>query len=179
MEREQLVVADQQAREARREAALKTPVDPKLEVNPAILREGWLRAAAEADNLRKRMAVEKGAARKEERIALLRGFLEVVDNLERALAGDSAADVDDAFGRGIQAVYEQMLVLLKHFGAEPIEALGEKFDPACHDAVRTVVIPDQPHGAVCEVLQTGYRLSDGSVLRPAKVAVVQHPESSD
>lgn len=156
-----------------------TPIDPKLEYDPEILREGWLRTAAALDNLRKCTAAQVGAARGEERVALLRAFLEVVDNLERALVSDEAADADNAFVRGVQAVYDQMLALLKRFGAEPIKSLGEAFDPSCHEAVRTVDIPEGPQGRVAEVLQTGYRMSDGRVLRPAKVVVVQHPENSE
>jgi molecular chaperone GrpE len=149
-----------------------------LAQDPEILREGWLRAAAELENLRKRTAAEIGAARKEERIAILSALLEVMDNLERALDFDDAMHAQRPFARGVRAAYEQMLGLLKRFGAHPIEALGEAFDPHDHEALRTVDLPDQPPGVVAEVLQTGYRMSDGSVLRPAKVAVVQRPGNS-
>ena len=78
MEKKQLSLADHQGQEAGPQADATASMDPKLEYTPEILREGWLRAAAEADNLRKRRAAELGTARKEERVALLRAFLEVV-----------------------------------------------------------------------------------------------------
>jgi len=176
MDRKHPVVAGRRNPEAVPRSDATVPIDPTLEYDPEILREGWLRAAAELDNLRKRTVAEVAAARREERIGLLRAFLEVVDNLERALEAEGAADVDDVFVQGVQAVYDQMLVLLKHFGAEPIDALGEGFDPTYHEAIRTVDVPGQPQGMVAEVLQTGYRMDDGSVVRPARVVVVQHPQ---
>lgn len=174
VERKRGITTDSRNQESVSRIDETAPVDPKLVCDPEILRDGWFRAAAELDNLRKRWSVEIEAARKEERTHLLRAFLAVVDNLERALASDRAACANEDFVGGVRVVHEQLLSLLKHFGAEPIEVLGQPFDPNFHEAVTCVDLPDQPEGTVSGVIQTGYLLDGKHVLRPSRVCVVQH-----
>jgi molecular chaperone GrpE len=150
---------------------------PAREEDADVLRERWLRVAAELDNLRKRTSRQIDAARREERETLLLGFLEVVDNFERALAAAGTEERGGPLADGVRSIHQQMLGLLNRFGAVPIDPLGQPFDPNYHEAVTCVDLPDQPDGTVAEVVQTGYRLDNEHVLRPARVYVVQHSGS--
>jgi molecular chaperone GrpE len=133
-------------------------------------RDRALRLQAEMENFRKRqqrLAEERVQANQRR---LLRGFLMIADDLERAL---SAPDGDNARLReGIELTNRSLRQLLKQEGVEQIEAQGEEFDPTWHEAVGTVphhkagVEPD----TIVEVAQQGYCL-DGHLLRPARVVV--------
>lgn len=117
--------------------------------------------------LRKEMSkdVERG------RRSTLVSFLEVLDNLDRAL--EAAGDRDDAFVQGVSLVRQQFLATLAGFGVERVDPLGEPFDPARHEAV-TMLDADasRPDGLVCGVIKPGYVIAD-DVLRPAMVAVAR------
>lgn len=135
-----------------------------------VWRERAMRLQAEMENFRKRqqrLAEERIASEREK---LLRSFLEIADNLERALNTDG---VDaQAIREGVRLTYQAMQHLIAKEGAEPIQPTGEPFDPAWHEAVASVphtqaqVAPD----TVVEVVQTGYRLGE-RLLRPARVVV--------
>lgn len=105
--------------------------------------------------------------REQDREALLRDLLSVVDSLERALDG---ADLDKPIPRsGIEAVYRQLVGILKRYGVEPIEAKGRHFDPVWHEAVGTAHT-GVAEGTITDVVQRGYRMGDRP-LRPARVIV--------
>jgi molecular chaperone GrpE len=128
------------------------------------------RLQAEMENFRKRqqrLADERVAADRER---LLRVFLNVADNLERALNADGT-DVESLW-QGVGLTHQAMGRLLDQEGAELIQAKGQPFDPTWHEAVSTV--PHQNTDAkpdtVIKVVQAGYRLGD-RLLRPARVIV--------
>jgi molecular chaperone GrpE len=136
--------------------------------------EAWrdraLRLQAEIDNFRKRqrrLAEERILADRER---LLRSFLRVADDLERALNADGVDG--DSLRQGVDLTHQTLMRILDQEGAEPIEALGQPFDPAWHEAIGTVpnghvgVEPD----TVVEVVEAGYRMGD-RLLRPARVIV--------
>jgi molecular chaperone GrpE len=131
----------------------------------------WKRAAADLENYRKRFQRELERLRRAERETLLLAWLDVVDNMERALGAEGAAS--NPWFEGMEAIYQQMLSMLKRFGAEPFEAMGQTFDPERHEAVATANAPDQPEGLVVDVTQVGYEM-DSKLLRPAKVVPVKH-----
>jgi len=129
----------------------------------------WLRAEAEVENRRKwaeRRVQDRVAA---ERERLLRTFLPVTDNLERAL--DSQAD-DGSLRDGVALTHRELLRLLSAEGVSPMqEVVGQSFDPLYHEAVATVPFPGQ-EGKIVDQTQTGYLL-DGRPLRPARVIVAR------
>jgi molecular chaperone GrpE len=135
-----------------------------------VWRDRALRLQAEMENFRKRqrrLAEERVVADRER---LLRSFLRVADDLERALTADG---VDaESLRQGVDLTYQSLMRLLDQEGAEPIEAAGQPFDPAWHEAVGAV--PHVRAGAapdtVVEVVEAGYRLGD-RLLRPARVIV--------
>lgn len=134
-------------------------------------------AADEFEQARARLRKEIGKDVERSRRATLVSFLEVMDNLDRALA---AADerADDPIIHGVSLVRQQFLTTLQGFGVVPIEAFGQPFDPERHEAVSTVeATGEHPDGAVCGVARTGY-LINGEVLRPALVAVARAGSST-
>lgn len=148
--------------------------DPRPKHDPGVLRDRWLRAAADLDNRREDLIQRARLACKSERIALFRQLLMVIDGLEEALNWSDAQDNGDTCSDGIRTVHGQMRSLLARVGAQAIGARGDRFNPNIHKAIGLVGIPHQPLGRVAEVLQVGYRTRDGIILRPAKVTVVQH-----
>jgi molecular chaperone GrpE len=108
------------------------------------------------------------------RRVMLAELLEVIDNLDRAIeAGRASAPPDDALLMGVELVRRLFLAKLEGFGVTRVDALGEPFDPARHEAVTVVPTADPAQdGVVCGVLTPGYLAGD-EVLRPALVAVTQ------
>jgi molecular chaperone GrpE len=134
-------------------------------------RDRWLRAAAELENLRKRTARDLEAARARDRESMLRSFLEVLDSLERAL--DTHGAESNPWLEGLEGIQQQMLDVLKHWGATPYDSVGETFDPHQHEAVATVSLAGRAPGEIVDVTRVGYAMSNGTILRPAQVIVAQ------
>ncbi|HEX6201587.1 MAG TPA: nucleotide exchange factor GrpE [Thermoanaerobaculia bacterium] len=138
----------------------------------ADLRDRSMRTLADFDNYRKRAERERRDAVRYASSAPLGDFLEVVDNLSRALAaGGSAEDLKT----GVEMTLRQLEDVLRRHGVEPVPAAGERFDPAHHEAVSRLEDPDVETPTVVEELQRGYRLHD-RLLRPARVVVAVPPE---
>jgi molecular chaperone GrpE len=127
-------------------------------------------AADEFDRARARLRKEVSKDVERGRRALLVSFLDVLDNLDRALV--AACDrPDDPFVQGVSLVQRQFVATLEGLGVSPVNPLGELFDPVRHEAVSTVAAgPDVPEGQVMGVVRLGYLIGD-EVLRPATVAV--------
>lgn len=138
-------------------------------------KDKYLRAAAEVENTRKRLERQYANQAEEEKKRLLRTFLAVADNLDRVLAhSDHPPSVPPvsqggSLRDGVQLTYQELQRLLSREGVEPLETIGQLFDPYYHEAVDTVVSEDDPETVVGE-RQKGY-LYRGELLRPAKVEV--------
>ena len=141
--------------------------DEELRATLARYRE----ANAEFEQARARMRrdvakeVERGAR------AVLADLLDVVDNLDRAIEAARAAGSDSALLQGVEMVRAQFLAKLDGHGVRPLDAAGQPFDPALHEAATTVPVVDpRQDGMVAGVIRQGYMIR-GEVLRPAIVAV--------
>ena len=143
---------------------------PELRARVADLEDRWKRAAADLDNYRKRFDRELDRLRQLDRETILRAWLSVVDDMERALCSQGASA--SPWYEGMEAIHARMLAVLDQFGVKPFVPTGETFDPDRHEAVATANLPDQPEGKIVEVVQTGYLL-DGKVVRPARVIAVK------
>ncbi|MBK7769971.1 MAG: nucleotide exchange factor GrpE [bacterium] len=133
----------------------------------------WLRAMAEMDNLRKRTRREVADARRFAQADAVRGFLDVLDNLERALqssAGAADTGAPDPFREGIELIRQKIRSVLQDQGITQIEALGLHLDPLVHEAVGQLPREGGEPGTIIEVAQAGYRLGE-LVLRPARVII--------
>lgn len=127
-------------------------------------------ASDEFDQARARLRKEITKDVERSRRGVLVSFLEVLDNLDRALA--AACDrPDDSLVQGVSMVRQQFLGVLEGLGVSRINPLGEQFDPSRHEAVSvTVATPQVPEGQIVGVVRPGYLIGD-EVLRPAMVAV--------
>jgi molecular chaperone GrpE len=139
----------------------------RLRKEVASLKDISMRTLADFDNYRKRIDRERQDQKRYALTEPLREFLPVVDNLERALGVD--AKLED-LRVGLEMVHQQMVQLLERFGAKPVPAAGEPFDPNLHDAVSRVEDDEVKVPTVREEHQRGYLLHE-RLLRPAMVTV--------
>ena len=127
-------------------------------------------ASEEFEQARARLRKELSKDVERGRRSILVSFLEILDNLDRALEA-AAGRADDPFVQGVSLVRQQFLSTLESLGVTRLDPLGQPFDPARHEAVSTVLAnSDAPPGVVCGVVRPGYLIGD-DVLRPAQVAV--------
>ena len=138
------------------------------------LREQLLRTAADFDNHRKRVRRETDDAERRAREDLLRDLLPVFDNLERATQHAGQASDVKSLADGISMVLRLFQDTLGRMGIERIQAVGEPFDPALHEAVQQMETTAHPPGSVAAEVQAGYRLGD-RLVRPAMVVVAKPP----
>jgi molecular chaperone GrpE len=127
-------------------------------------------ASDEFDQARARLRKEVSKDVERGRRSLLVSFLEVLDNLDRALdaAGDRGGD---PFVQGVSLVRQQFLSTLEGLGVRRLEPLAQPFDPALHEAVTTITAsPGTAPGSIVGVVRPGYVIGD-EVLRAAQVAV--------
>ena len=104
--------------------------------------------------------------------SVLTEMLDVVDNLDRAIAAATqSATSDQALLKGVQLVRDQFLAKLQGLGVARVDALGQPFDATRHEAISTAPVTDPAHdGTVVSVVREGYAIGD-EVLRPATVVV--------
>ncbi|MHC4423227.1 MAG: nucleotide exchange factor GrpE [Planctomycetota bacterium] len=132
------------------------------------------RVSADYANFQKRAPKQVADTISYEKEKIIKTLLPALDNFEHTLQNAHSAEDVDVLAKGIQIIYDQMLDILKSHGIEQIEALGEKFDPALHEAMTQRAEPDQDENTVLEEFQKGYRLN-GRVIRPSKVIVNKLP----
>jgi molecular chaperone GrpE len=150
-------------------------LEQRLAAKDAELRELLARyrsASDEFDQARARLRKEVTRDLERGRRQVIIGFLDVLDNLDRAL--DAASErTGDPFVQGVSLVRQQFLAALDGLGVKRIDPLGEPFDPARHDAVSTVAASvGAIAGTIVGVVRPGYVIGD-DVLRPAQVAVAE------
>jgi molecular chaperone GrpE (heat shock protein) len=117
--------------------------------------------------------LERNARREAEetRGKLVQELLPVLDNLDRTIRAAQGGRNDPALLEGVRMVRQQLDGVLRGYGVERIEAIGQRFDPAVHEAIGMIAVDDpQRHGAVVHQAEPGYRMS-GRLLRPARVSV--------
>jgi molecular chaperone GrpE len=130
--------------------------------------ERLLRTAAEFDNFKKRALKEKEDVQKFGIERLLKDFLPVMDNLERALDHAEQHDPSQVI-EGVKLVQKLFETTLARHGVQGFSALGKPFDPSVHEALMQQE-SDQPPGTVVSEMARGYKLND-RLIRPAAVVV--------
>lgn len=138
---------------------LKKELDSFKDVN--------LRLKAEFENFKKRTQKEKRSIYDMAKSDCVAPFLEVLDNLERALG---LVEKKDKFSEGIDLVVNKFYDVLKKIGVCEIKSFGEVFDPNFHEAIKVVQDEKFEKNVICEVLQKGFILND-VVLRHSLVVV--------
>lgn len=159
-ETKQEAAAAQETKETETPAAAEPPA-PKQDDDK------YLRLMAEFDNYKKRSAKERENIYLDVRVDTVTKFLPVYDNLERALNADTA---DDAYKKGVEMTFHQLMDVFKKLGVEAIPAEGEKFDPAFHNAVMHVEDENAGENEIVQELQKGFKIGE-KVIRFSMVKV--------
>lgn len=132
-----------------------------------------LRAVADNANYRKQLDREKAQMRMNITGEVTKKYLPVLDDINLALR-NRPVDVEvAAWSEGIELVAKKLNTILEQQGIEPVAKKNEAFDPTCHEAISSEESPDHDSEVIIEVMQQGYRLPDGRVLRPALVRVAR------
>jgi molecular chaperone GrpE len=132
-------------------------------------RDAWLRAKADADNIRKRAQSDLVNAHKYALENFSSELIPVRDSLEAALASQNATP--EALRSGVELTLKQLTAAFEKFAIREINPLGEKFDPHKHQSINLVESTAEPN-TVVNVLQKGYSLND-RILRPALVSIAK------
>ena len=128
----------------------------------------FLRLAAEYDNYRKRTAKEKESIYQDSKIDTIGKFLEVYDNLERAVR--QAGDEENVHKKGMEMIFHQLEGILEKLGVTVVDPAGESFDPERHEAVMHTASEELGENVVAQVFEKGFLLGE-KVIRFAKVQV--------
>ena len=128
----------------------------------------YLRLAAEYDNYRKRTAKEKEGAYQNAKADTIARFLEVYDNLERAVS--QPGDAENAHKKGMEMIFHQLEAVLEKLGVTVEDPIGKSFDPDRHEAVMHIDSEGLGESVVSQVFQKGFLLGD-KVIRFATVQV--------
>ena len=158
------------AQEAKAEEAKKEEKPSELDtVKEQLAKEhdGYLRLAAEYDNFRKRSQKEKDDLYTVIKAETVGKFLPVYDNLERALAQETA---DEAYKKGVEMTMNQLVKVMEGLGVTSFGEIGEAFDPARHNAVMHVEEECLGDNVIAEVFQKGFLVGE-KVIRFAMVKV--------
>ncbi len=133
---------------------------------------GWQRERAEFANYRKRITRDQETEKQNSRLAILRKYLDIHDDLELAIKNMPDHVKSDAWVNGIQLIYQKLTNLLDSEGMQPIPAENCAFDPALHEAISSEEHEGFESGNIIEVVQKGYTIGD-RVVRPARVRVAK------
>jgi len=164
-----------EAKEEQQEASLEqqeAELEKKIDEDKKLLAETtdkYLRALAELDNFRKRVAKDKEDFVKFAKADIVRDFLPVIDNLERALASSKEVKEAKTLSDGVKMVLKQFVEILKKQGVSEIECKGV-FNPDFHHVVHREEAEGKEEGEITEVFQKGYMFED-KVMRPAMVKI--------
>ena len=138
-----------------------------------------LYAAAENQNVRRRLEAELKQATSYAASQFARDMLAIKDNLERALVAVTdelrSDKVASQFLAGIEATARELESVFARNGVKRIESIGQKLDPNRHQAMREIPTDQAEAGTIVEEMQAGYMLKD-RLLRPALVGVAKKPE---
>ena len=137
--------------------------------------ERYLRLAAEFDNYKRRSSRQFDDTIQNAEHEIFRQILEIVDNFKLAVELPENQKNFGSFQSGMKMIYEQMKRFLQKHKIEPIQAVGQKFNPEFHEAVMQIESDEHPEGTVASELGGGYKRGD-KIIRHAKVGVSKGKE---
>jgi len=132
-------------------------------------KDGWQRSVADFQNYRRRVEAEKAETYQNAVGSIIKRYLPILDDLERALA---ACPADLAWVDGIELIYRKLQSILEAEGLKRIQAEGQMFDPNFHEAILQEPSEEHESGQIIAVVQNGYMLGE-RVIRPAQVRVAK------
>lgn len=151
------------------EGEAKSEREVELETKIAKLEDLVLRRRADFDNYRRRQESEREELARQTTGHVVEVFIPALDDLDRAVEA-VRGEVSEDHLQGLLLVRRQILETLEKMGLEEIDALGQPFDPAFHEAICMAKRPELPPMIVTSVFQRGYTLG-GKLLKPARVEV--------
>jgi molecular chaperone GrpE len=134
--------------------------------------DGWQRSRAEFTNYKKRVERERLQEYQNAAGSIIKRYLDVLDDLERALNNRPAAGEGAEWATGVELVYRKLYSILEAEGVKPMDVNGQDFDPNLHEAVSHEDCDQVESGKVIAAVKQGYLLGD-RVLRPAVVRVAK------
>lgn len=140
--------------------------------------ERMLRAVADLDNYKKRAQKEKEDVQRYGIEKLLRDFLPVIDNLERALEASKQGTDIESLRQGVTMTRKQFEDTLGRNGVKGFTSVGQPFDPHVHEAMQQIETSEIPPNHVVVEMVRGYTLND-RLIRPALVAVAKAPAAAE
>lgn len=129
-----------------------------------------LRLAAEFENFKKRVDVDKSEFIKFSNEKMIRDLIPILDDFERALANGEKISETQSFRKGAELIYQKLYKLLEDKGLKPIDSIGKEFDVMYHDVLMQVPRRDVKPDTIVEEIERGYTLH-GKVIKHAKVIV--------
>ena len=138
----------------------------------ASLKDQMLRIQADAQNVRRRAEQDVEKAHKFGVEKFANEMLPIVDSLERAIEAFGEDEALKPMREGVEMTMSMFLSSLAKFNMEQVNPMGETFDPALHQAMSMVEVPDAKPNSVISVMQKGYTLH-GRLVRPAMVMVAK------
>jgi molecular chaperone GrpE len=161
----------------------QTTVEPSVDGEPSCqdalaakteeckgLNDRYVRLAAEFENYKRLSQRDQREQIRYGNEQLIKELLPVVDTMERAIKASTNGGSGDALIQGVDLTLKQLIGALGKFGVQPIESVGQPFDPSLHQAVSQVPSDSVPEQHVADEYQKGYRLHD-RILRAAMVSV--------
>ena len=154
----------------------------QLKEEIAKLKDQWVRAVAEMDNIRKRTQREKEETAKYAINAFAEDMVTVLETLKRASesipdAARAENDLLKTIGEGVDLTLQELLTIFQRYKINRIDPLNQKFDHNFHQAVAQVERDDVAPGTIVQVVQAGYSIHD-RLLRPAMVVVSKSAEET-
>jgi len=135
--------------------------------------DAYLRSHADFDNYKKRVKRDASRAHQDAMTTILKIFLNVSDDIERALKNEPGENEISNWINGISLIHQKLMSQMKNQGVVRMDVKpGDQFDPNIHEAITQEEHPDYQEDQIIEVLQPGYQISD-RVIRPAMVRVAQ------
>jgi molecular chaperone GrpE len=134
--------------------------------------EGWQRERAEFSNYKRRIEREQAQMAQNITAEVIRKYLVILDDLERALKARPEEGEGAAWAQGIELIYRKLQNVLEAEGVIRIQAETEMFNPNVHEAISHEESPDHESGDIIEVVQQGYKIGE-RIIRPALVRVAR------
>lgn len=134
--------------------------------------DGWQRSRAEFANFKKRVERDQFQVQQNATAHVIKRFLEVMDDLDRALKNRPQDGEGAAWAAGVELINRKFYTILEASGVTTIDAQGQYFDPNLHEAISNEEAKGFESGQIIEVVKQGYLIGD-RVLRPAQVRVAR------
>ena len=168
--------------------SLKPSYVEELEARTKAAEQKTLEAHSRFEQLRKRLQSETDETRQRlnraaderaqrDKADFIAGLLPVLDNLQRATEAAETGSPSEVVAEGVRRTAASFESALAAAGVEPIDAVGEVFDPELHDAIETVEVAPEDEGKVITQHTRGYKIGD-RLLRPARVKVGRYTDKA-